>query len=638
MRRWWMLAAGWSWAACQPVIIGLPADDVGGAATGGSSALPGAGTGAAATGGTSPASSGGSSPAHAGEPSSAAGEAGATSETGAPGEAGAAGAATGGSDEGGAGGVSGAGCSLQISGVVVSLRAHPIAFAELKLSGPSEVTTRSDENGRYVFSGLCAGKYQITPVCLTSSVSFDLTEDRTLDFAGAPGGCDLTALKPRLKWVMFDPVASEKGGVGQRLTTTLGIPAPEHTGMEFYDSLVALTNGHVQPQIKAYTVTHAYEFPLLADGYRYTKEEYASCLANPSSCHAEVELDYDALVQSDALCESVANENVDEIWLLGAAHFGLAPLKTISCPVVIDGKYVDKKVDLVGLHYDRLEPPPAPDGVPGPLGMMSDYQARALAALVQTFGPVPGDASNPLGWFTQVLGQTPGATASGCGGLDFPPNARQAGRFDDARSRLSFCNAFGASAQSGVPLGAAVATSCAAWGCTELGYRRYWLSHLPHASWLDKQGRLNDYWRYIVRATERADPNAGAVTCSSEYQPGWCVRAVDGKNGTCNDGEWATASETTGQVELLFRPPRFVTSVALYDRACTEQVRAGHLEFSDGSENVPFSMLENSGAQATTLSFEPKQLSGLRVVIDQGDIPNPGIGEIVLGDGSQLLR
>jgi hypothetical protein len=621
-----MLAAGWSWLACQPVIIGLPADAVGGAATGGSSTLPDAGSGTDTMAGTPPVSSGGSSLADAGEPSRLAGEAGATTQAG----------AAGGSDEGGAG--ASTGCSLQISGAVVSLRAHPIAFAQLKLSGPREATTRSDENGHYVFSGLCAGKYQVTPVCLTSSVSFDLTEDRTLDFAGEPGKCDLTALKPRLKWVMFDPVASEKDGIPQRLTTTLEIPAPERTGMEFYDSLVALTNGHVQPQTKAYTITHAYEFPLLADGYRYTKEEYASCLANPSLCHAEVELDYDALVQGDALCESVAQENVDEIWLLGAAHFGLAPLKTISCPVVIDGKYVDKKVDLVGLHYDRLEPPPAPEGVPGPLGMMSDYQARALAALVQTFGPVPGDSSNPLGWFTQVLGQTPDATASGCGGLDFPPNGRQAGRFDDTRSRPSFCNAFGATAQTSAPLGAAVATSCAAWGCTELGYRRYWLSHLPRASWLDKQGRLNDYWRYVIRATERADPNASAVTCSSEYEPGWCARAVDGKNGSCNDGEWATASETTGQVELLFRPPRFVTSVALYDRACNEQVKAGHLEFSDGSEDIPFSMLENSGRQATTLSFEPKQLTGLRVVIDQGELTNPGIGEIVLGDGSQLLH
>jgi hypothetical protein len=611
------------------VIIGLPADEVGGAATGGSPALPIAGAGADAVGGTTPASSGGSPVAHGGEPSNAAGEADATDE---------AGAAAGGSDEDGAGGAFSTGCSLQVSGEVVSLRAHAIVGAELKLSGPSEATTRSDENGHYVFSGLCAGKYQVTPVCLTSSVSLDLTEDRTLDFAGAPGGCDLTALRPRLKWVMFDPVASEKGGIPQRLTTTLEIPAPEHTGMEFYDSLVALTNGHVQPQTKAYTITHAYEFPRLADGYRYTKEEYASCLANPSSCHAEVELDYDALVRDDALCDAVAEENVDEIWLLGAAHFGLAPLKTISCPVVIDGKYIDKKVDLVGLHYDRLEPPPEPDGVPAPLGMMSDYQARAIAALVQTFGPVPGDASNPLGWFTQVLGQTAGATASGCGNLDFPPNARQAGRFDDPRSRLSFCDAFGASAQASAPLGAAVATGCAAWGCTELGYRRYWLSHLPRASWLDKQGRLNDYWRYIVRATERADPNASAVTCSSEYQPGWCARAIDGKNGSCNDGEWATASETTGQVELLFRPPRFVTSVALYDRACSEQVKAGHLEFSDGSADIPFSMLENSGTEATTLSFEPKQLSGLRVVIDQGEITNPGIGEILIGDGSQLLR
>ena len=165
----------------------------------------------------------------------------------------------------------------------------------------------------------------------------------------------------------------------------------------------------------------------------------------------------------------------------------------------------------------------------------------------------------------------------------------------------------------------------------------HWLANVPRARWSNRQNRLNDYWRYILHPLERDAPADVSVSCSSSYLPGWCAQAMDGDHGVCNLHEWATYMEPTGFVEYRFAPPRLVSNVDLYDRACDEQVLAGHIEFSDGSPDITFSELETTGTQALSVPFEPKLLTGLRVVIDESSQPtiadtkaNPGFGDVTV--------
>jgi hypothetical protein len=105
---------------------------------------------------------------------------------------------------------------------------------------------------------------------------------------------------------------------------------------------------------------------------------------------------------------------------------------------------------------------------------------------------------------------------------------------------------------------------------------------------------------------------------------------LDGQKGVCNEGEWATLSAPTGWAKITLPTPRAVTSVTLYDRACDEQVLAGHLEFSNGSPNIAFGALENTGTTPTTVTFASKTLSWVKVVIDQSTGANPGLGEVII--------
>ncbi|HVY28458.1 MAG TPA: carboxypeptidase-like regulatory domain-containing protein [Polyangiaceae bacterium] len=546
MRRLGFLVWGWGFAACQPIIVGMPETN-----EGGSSSHAGTGVSLSAGVGGGSQNGGFSQGGEAPTPSAGAGD-----QTDIAGDSAA-----------GDGGAAGDGCSLRITGHLSSLRGHPIVGAQLVLSGDTEASTRSDESGNYVFTGLCPGHYELVPTCLTSGVTIDLADDQTRDFAGTPGSCEELPLRPRIEWVIFDPTASESNGLPRRLSTTLQVESPDHSGLDLMDALTALTNGHVQPQGVSYTITHADAFPALADGFSYTPESYAACLADPNTCHAEVEADYAAIERDDDLCDSVAKDDVDEIWLIGGAHFGFVPLKPLECHVVVEGIDTVKRVDLVGLHFEREL-----------VGMLSDYQARADAALREAFGPLPGSEDNPYASYVK----------------SYPLPAE--------------------------PLVTA------------------WLAHLPQEPWLDSQGRFKDFWRYINHPNERSDPQVSALTCSSSYTPGWCSHLVDGGHGVCNDKEWAAFDkDPLRSVEMLFRPEKFVSAITLYDRACDEQVLAGHLEFSDGTPDIPFDALEQNGMMPKMFTFEPKLLRGLRVVIDQATGPHPGLGEIVIGESAKAL-
>lgn len=506
----------------------------------------------------------------------------------------------------GEGGAATGPCDLVLRGQLLSPGKAPVARAELKLNGEASRSVRTDANGRYELTGLCPGDYTLTPVCFESAIELELDANTTQDFSAEPGNCDEAALAPRVLEVIFDPVASRDGAALQRLSSVLAVDAPDELAVAFADALRAATNGHVQPSPA--WVSSPMDFPPLLDGFRYTNESYADCLADTDACHADVAVDYAALEAELSLCDAVFENDADEVWLMGGPGFGFAPLHVLTC----EQGELKKKIDLVGLSYER-----------GLTGFLADYQARVDQALVAALGaPELGD--NPYGWFTR---------REGCGGVNMPPNSSEA-VFDTRTKATSFCDAFFDYPFGKVPSGDARATDCTAWGCDEIGFRRYWLAHLPRGLWLDDAGRFNDFWRYVLRPEERLELPSPQVTCSSEYLPGWCQNLRDRDHGHCNQGEWATDGKTRGYVELLFRPPQVVTSVTLYDRACDEQVLAGHVEFSNGDDDQKFGELEATGQEPKVVSWDPKLLTGLRIFIDKsiptepGRATNPGFGDV----------
>jgi hypothetical protein len=410
--------------------------------------------------------------------------------------------------------------------------------------------------------------------------------------------------------------------LGQRLSSQLGVNAPEQLVGELAERLQAVTRGHVT--VALLEKLSALAFPPRLDGRRYTPESYAACLNDAEGCD-NTSVDYLAVDTELGLCAAAARTNPDQIWLLGGNHFAFPTGGSLTCPIAVGDTFVDKTIDIVPLDFSR-----------GLTSALTGYQEFVQYALFMVFGPSPANATaespdNPWALFSQAQGRNIGFIAvSGCGDPVFAPNALEPYRFDDSRVAPSYCESFSKWPRPDA-LSSLALLDCKAWGCSERGFREYWLAHLPKGPWTDSRGRWNDFWRYVLSYDERL-PNVPetSVSCSTELEPGWCERVRDHAHGSCNTGEWATADAMTGFVEFRFTPPELVSGIELYDRACSEQVTAGHVEFSDGSADVPFGPLEDTGEQATPLSFAPKLLSGFRVVIDEavGGGPNAGFGEI----------
>ena len=445
--------------------------------------------------------------------------------------------------------------------------------------------------------------------------------------ASGAGGSDTTddpvapPLHARVLLVAYNPIISAEGEPEQNLTDSLGLPAPNLLGEALGARLSAASDGHVQYSVSSPGVRLA--FPPTENGVRYTAATYAACLANANNC-VGAPTDYYAVDNEFEICNLSRSEAIDQVWLLGGEHFGFSVGKQLYCQATENNGPVTRQLDVVSLDYSL-----------GMTSLLAGYQAHSQFALTEAFGVPAAIATadspdNTYGLFVQAQGLSSDAPASGCGDLNFAPNSLSANRFDDPRSALSYCNTFLRSPRPD-PLSSLTTLSCAAWGCNELGFRDYWFAHLPRAPWSDTHDHLNDFWPYIVRASARATPPPVSATCSSSYEPGWCGNVLDGVHQTCNENEWAVEEGPTGFVELRFVPPKLVSGVILVDRLCpSEQVQAGHLEFSDGSEPRGFGELHDTGKTAVTVSFAPKLLTGLRVVIDFSTGTRPGFSEISL--------
>jgi hypothetical protein len=498
--------------------------------------------------------------------------------------------------------------TLTLDGHVLERDGSPIAHVRLDLVGVQQGSAVADEDGYYLFSGLCPGSYQITPVCAAGWQDVELEEDTSLDLTGAANSCDAAAVKVRVLAFVFDPILSEPEQPQELLSTSLGIQPPIDLAEQLTDILEEASDGHVEYDVELKSFLG---FPAVSEGAEYNPSNYAACLADEQQCPAGPSYDW---IRSTA-CPAVDEHESDQIWLLGGERFGFAPLEQFECAV----KYLDgaeaRKLDVIGMDYSR-----------GLSGLLADFHVYSDLVLSESFGSGADGASDPYSLFTQVQAQAPEAASSGCGGPSFAPNAEQPGDFDDLTNVASVCESFSRypSPLEPQPL------SCAAWGCNEDGFRRFWFSHLPTAPWIDDQGRYHDFWRYLVRPLLRAPVLDVNVTCSSSLAASWCSHVNDGEYGTCNSHEWATRGKRTGWVEFLFDSERRVSGVQLYPRACAGLVMSGHLELSDGS-SVSFPELtapSDREAEPVTVTFATKTLSGLRIVIDDSANGTPGFGEI----------
>lgn len=519
--------------------------------------------------------------------------------------------------------------SIEVKGRITSPTGAPISGVTVTLSGAASKTVTTGASGAYSFPALAAGSYTVTPTkaglsfCTPSSALPTLRGNAVEDFSGSPGGCVSPVHTRNATVIIYDPLITKADGTKVKLSTYQNWEDPAQSVERFKRAIQSITNGRVKYTVVKTKTINA--FPVKADGFQYTQASYLACLANSANCHAADTANVLATLSSEGVCTDVNNGVTNELWLFGGPYFGYYESQ-LTGPKAFDynspplsGSTCNKLLPIMGFNYERSVPE-----------MIHDMMHRTEATMSRVYGSW---AQNRMAtnWdkFALVAAQSPSFNYSGCGTGHWTPNSQQDYDYSNPRTIGSFCDDFFNYPTLKTPSTALKNITCSAWGCEETAYYRYFFQRLPKASGTNPDGKFNDWWRYLVKPADIFLTDPGDATCSSEYSGGWCAKVLDGVHGTCNDGEWATASLPTGWAKVTFPSSKSVTSVTVFDRACDEQVLSGHLEFSDGSANIAFGALENTGTTGTKLTFAAKTLSWVKVVIDQSSGGNPGIGEIV---------
>jgi hypothetical protein len=520
--------------------------------------------------------------------------------------------------------------NLTISGRITSTKGVPYSGVMVTLSGGASKSFTTGTNGAYTFSSLAPGAYSITPTktglsfCDASAALTALRIDAVEDFTGSTSGCQTPVHTRKVSVVIYDPLITKTDGTKVKLSSYMNWEDPSQLVNRYARSLKSITNGRVAYSVVKTNILN--EFPIKADGFRYTQASYLDCISNSSHCHAQDGADVLNTLATQGVCTDLNAGTTNELWMFGAPYFGyyesqLAGPKGFwynSPP--LEGSTCNKLLPIMGFSYERSL-----------AEMLHDNMHRTEATMSRVYGSWSENRTdNNFDRFGLVLAQSPNYNYSGCGSAHWTPTSTSDYDYANPNPVLSNCDDFFNYPNLKTPSTVVKTTSCDAWGCNDVAYYRYFFQHLPKFSGYGYDGKYNDWWRYLVKPNDIFQTEYSA-SCSSEYDAGWlgCGKVVDNVHGKCNDGEWATASLPTGWAKVNFPSSRSISSITIYDRACDEQVIAGHLEFSDGSANIAFGTLENSGVTGLKVSFTAKTLSWVKVVIDQSSGLNPGIGEII---------
>ena len=398
--------------------------------------------------------------------------------------------------------------TLSISGRVRTDAGVGVAGVTVTLSGKvwSPQTTGTD--GGYAFAGLLPGSYSVRPTRDGCAFSPDVVNLNNLkvntvqSFTASGNACTGLAatIHKKAMLLILDPSVPVAGGGTQRLSQFHGWSDPDTLTEQYRAWFGTTSNGRVTYEIAVRSLRD--EFPIKADGFRYTAATYEACMANTATCHMPDGVDYLRLLQDSTVCERVNAGQIDELWVQGAPYFGFYESRLAgpngywynSPP--LDGSTCQKLLPIMGFSYER-----------GQGEMIEDFHHRSESTMARVYGSWEENRMS-TNWdkFALVAAQSPSFGYSGCGTAHFTPNSVQDYQYDNPASVQTFCDDFLGYPNLHTPSTVLRPITCTTWGCNQVGYQTWWYRHLPSVAGLAPDGKLGDWWRYVI------DPNAVFLT------------------------------------------------------------------------------------------------------------------------------
>ena len=287
-----------------------------------------------------------------------------------------------------------------------------------------------------------------------------------------------TAQTTKVMVIDFEP-----GAVRQ----TYGWNDPQILENQFISDVTSVSGGNFNYQIVNRQVVN--DFPVKADGFKYTIDTFNTCWTNRSTCHSPDTADYLKVLNDYDVCGKRNRGEIDELWLWGGPYFGYweavmagpGAFSTNAPPLT--GTSCQKKLNIMGFNYER-----------GVSEMLEDLGHRVEGTMRQVYGSwTAGSDSHAWNKFTLLDKDSPGK--ANCGNVHFAPNSTSDYDWGNTRTVASNCEDW-----VNYPnlTGATQSFNCSKWSCDGYGYKKWWLSHLPKAAGVAPDGKLTNWWEYVI--------------------------------------------------------------------------------------------------------------------------------------------
>ncbi|MBI3762539.1 MAG: hypothetical protein HY260_11855 [Chloroflexi bacterium] len=285
-------------------------------------------------------------------------------------------------------------------------------------------------------------------------------------------------MRPRVLVINFDPQVQP----GRKLSQSLGWNDPHSLEQQYIADVAEASHGVVEYEV--IERIEADEFPVKADGFRYTADSFLSAWRRGSGFHQPDGVDYRRIVEQFKIVPQVESRRIDEVWLLGFPYAGFyesimvghgafwcnAPPIEMAC----------RRFVIMGFNYER------------DVGcMLEDLGHRTESIMEEVYRRAGGE--NLWERFTRYDKTAPGRAE--VGNMHFAPNSERDYDWGNPRPVISraddwldFPNLTGKSRRM----------TCADWGNGDMrAHHLWWFERLPHVE--GETGEVkNDWWSYVV--------------------------------------------------------------------------------------------------------------------------------------------
>lgn len=216
----------------------------------------------------------------------------------------------------------------------------------------------------------------------------------------------------------------------------------------------------------------------------YTELKYIAETQN------RIKYDYNGMVDFYDFDTKRNNGTIDEVWVYAFPFGGMYESQLMgpgafwwnSPPLAHPG--LNKCLSVMGWNYER-----------GVAEAMHSVGHRAESALWKTYGRWNLQSAKLNNWeiFTSINKELP--NKANVGNIHFPPNAISDYDYSNSSSVITFADNW---KRYPFLLDQKRTINCQEWGCTHLGYMKWWFNHLPRYKGVTADTILNNWWHYFL--------------------------------------------------------------------------------------------------------------------------------------------